>query len=93
MAKKDWKTVSKGKKRIVVERKSDGKRKTLLTATGKCAKFKRELENNVHITNDGKYKRTNSGEPKKLTRGQKAYRKGFIMALGEQASIYKKQQG
>lgn len=92
MAKK-WKTVSKDGKRVIVERESDGKRKVLLTPTGKCAKFKKELENNVRITNFGKRKKTDDGKPMTLTRAQKAYRKGFIKALGEQAAIYKKKQG
>ena len=89
MAKK-WKTVSKSKKRVIVERKSDGKRKTLLTPTGKVAKFKAEIENDVRITNDGKRKKTDRGSPMKLTKAQKAYRKGYINALGEQSAIYKK---
>ena len=89
MAKK-WKTISRSKKRVVVERKSDGKRKTLLTSSGKVAKYKAEIANNARITNDGKRKKTNHGAPMKLTKAQKAYRVGFINALGEQAAIYKK---
>ncbi len=89
MAKK-WKTVSKSKKRVIVERKSDGKRKTLLTPTGKVAKFKAEIENDVRLTNDGKRKKTDNGSSMKLTKAQKAYRKGYINALGEQSAIYKK---
>ena len=42
MAKKSWRTVSKDSKRVVIE-SDDGKTKTLLTPTGKCAKFKAEL--------------------------------------------------
>ena len=89
MAKK-WKTVSKDKKRVVVERTSDGKKKTFLTPTGKVAKFKAEIANNARITNDGKRKKTDSGAPMKLTKAQKAYRKGYIQALGEQSAIYNK---
>lgn len=92
MAKK-WKTVSKDKKCVVVERESDGKRRTLLTPTGKVAKFKAEIENNARFTNDYKRKKTDSGAPMKLTKAQKAYRKGYIKALGEQAAIYKKKRG
>ena len=88
MAKK-WKTVSKSKKRVIVERKSDGKRKTLLTPTGKVSKFKAEILNNVCITNDGKRKKKDNGAPMTLTKAQKAYRKGYIKALGEQSAIYK----
>ena len=87
---KNWKTVSKSKKEVVVERIKDGKRKTLLTPTGKVAKFKAEIENDVRITNDHKRKKTADGKPMKLTKAQKAYRKGYINALGEQSAIYKK---
>ena len=92
MAKK-WKTVSKDKKRVVVERKSDGKRKTLLTPTGKLAKFKAEIANNVRITNEGKRKKNDNGYPMTLTKAQKSYRKGYMHALGEQAAIYKRKNG
>ena len=90
MAKKNWKVISKDKKRVVVERKDDGKQKTLLTPTGKVSKFKKELEHGIGITNDMKKKKTESGKDKKLTKAQKAYRRGYIQALGEQAAIYKK---
>ena len=89
MAKK-WRTVSKGKKRVIIERKIDGKRKTLLTPTGKVAKFKAELANGIRLTNDGKRKKKSNGRPMTLSRAQKSYRKAYIQALGEQAAIYKK---
>ena len=87
MAKK-WRTVGKDKKRVYIERVSDGKRKTLLTPTGKVAKYKAEIKNNVHFTNDAKHKKDDNGYVMKLSKAQKAYRKGYIHALGEQAAIY-----
>lgn len=48
MGKYKWSTVSKDKKRVVVKN-DKGKEKTLLTPTGKCAKFKAELDNGIRI--------------------------------------------
>ena len=89
MAKFNWKVVSKDKKRVTIEN-DNGKQKTLLTPTGKVAKFKAEIANNVRITNDGKRKKTKDGVAMELSKAQKAYRKGYIQALGEQAAIHKK---
>ena len=91
MAKRKWKTVSRTKKRVIVQR-SDGKQKTLLTPTGKVAKFKAEIANGVCLTNDGKRKRDSHGKVMRLTKGKKAYRKGYLKALGEQSAIYKKKR-
>ena len=86
-----WKTVSKDKKRVVVQR-SDGKKKTLLTPSGKVAKFRAEISNGVCLTNDGKRKKDANGKVMKLTKGKKAFRKGYLKALGEQSAIYKKKR-
>lgn len=92
MAEKSWKTVSKDKKRVFLEA-SDGTRRTLLTPTGKNAKFKAELENGVRITNDYKRKKDKDGKPMKLSKAAKAYRHGYRKALGELSAIYKKKSG
>lgn len=89
MGKYKWQTVSKDKKRVVVKN-DKGKQKTLLTPTGKCAKYKAELENGIRITNDGKRKRDQNQNVIPLTEAQKAYRFGYRQALGEQAAIHKK---
>ena len=91
MAKKSWKTVSKDKKRVVVQA-SDGTKKTLLTPTGKNAKFKAELASGVKITNDGKRKKDENGKPMKLSKADKAYRHGYRKALGEVSAIHKKKR-
>lgn len=91
MAVRKWTVVKKDKKRVRVKDKT-GKEKTLLTPTGKVAKYKAEMKNGVCITNDGKRKKDEKGREKKLTKAQRAYRAGYVNALGEQSAIYKKKQ-
>ena len=91
MGKYKWSTVSKDKKRVVVKN-DKGKEKTLLTPTGKCAKFKAELDNGIRITNQGKRKLDANGNAIALTDAQKAYRQGYRQALGEQAAIFKRKK-
>lgn len=88
MAKK-WNVVKKDNKRVVVERKSDGKQKVLLTPNGKGAKYSAELKNGVRITNTGKRKKSDDGKPMKLTKAQRAYRSGYLNARKDNAKAYK----
>lgn len=93
MAKEKWKVVSKSKnKKSVVVQRGDGKLKILLTPKGKVAKYKSEIKNGWVYGNDGNRLLDSNGKPLKLTKGRKAYRKGYLHALGEQAAIYKKQK-
>ena len=64
MAKQKWKVVSKDKKRVRIANK-DGEVRTLMTPTGKNAKYKHELETGKQFTNDGKKKLNNKGEHKR----------------------------
>jgi len=72
-------TVEKKTKDATICRTSDGKKVVLMTPTGKCKRYGRELES-------GKNSRT--GEP--LNDCAAGYRMGYRAALGEQARIHNK---
>ena len=92
MGKKKWNVVRKTSKRTYVEDAS-GKQKTLLTPHGRFKKYKYEVDNDIRMTNDGKQKLDKDGNTQALTAEQKAYRHGYMSALGEQAAIHKKKNG
>ena len=86
---KDGKRVRVGTK--IVD--SDGVTKTLLTPAGKTAKAAEELRRGVKITNDGQVKTNKNGKPQKLTKAQKAYRRGRLDQARDSAKCYNAQGG
>ncbi len=75
-------TVENKTKGATVCRTKNGKKVVLLTPSGRCERYKRELAS-------GKNSRT--GEP--LSEGAKGFRSGYRCVLGEQAKIFKKKRG
>ena len=61
MAKNKWTVVSKDSKRVRVSNK-DGDVRTLMTPTGKNAKYKHEITTGKLFTNEGKKKLNKKGE-------------------------------
>ncbi|MBQ8229682.1 MAG: hypothetical protein IJZ32_03190 [Clostridia bacterium] len=78
MAKGKLNVVKKTKGATICETQS-GKRVTLLTPSGKCTRYDRELKSGVN---------SRTGQP--LNACAAGYRMGYRAALGEQAKIYKK---
>ncbi len=68
---------------------TDGTNITLLTPNGKGAKYAKELEHNVGITNDGFVKKDKKGRVIKLTDKQRSYRSGYLDARKDAAKAYK----
>ena len=66
----------------------DGTSTTLLTPSGKGAKYAAELSANVAVTNDGIIKRDDFGMPKELDCCQRAYRAGYLDAQKDSAKAY-----
>ena len=71
----------------VVEFK-DGTSTTLLTPSGKGAKYAVELSTNVAVTNDGIIKRDEYGMPKELDCCQRSYRAGYLDAQKDNAKVF-----
>lgn len=67
----------------------DGTSTTLLTPSGKGAKYAAELAMGVKITNDGDFKHGVDGSEIVLTPEQRAYRAGFLDSQKESAKAYK----
>lgn len=71
----------------VVEFK-DGSSTTLLTPSGRAAKFAAELGMGVKITNSGEFKKKD-GKELTLTREERSYRSGYLDARKDSANAYK----
>lgn len=69
---------------------SDGEVKTLLTPTGKAAKYVAEIKSDTQYTNNGEIKLNRNGRPKRLNAEQKAYRAGYLDARKDSSKIYNK---
>lgn len=67
---------------------SKGRDVTLLTPSGKGAKYSKELRENIHYTNAGTPKADPAGDPQRLTRSQRAYRAGYLDARNDSAGAY-----
>ena len=67
----------------------DGTITTLLTPSGKGAKFAKELHEGVRYTNDGYKKLDEYGYTQELTDSQRAYRSGFLQAQKDSARLHK----
>lgn len=73
----------------------DGRKQTLLTPSGKGAKYAHELKTNRRYTNDMRHIKTDAdGVVQSLTPEQKAYRGGYLDAQKDAANCYnsKKEQ-
>ena len=68
---------------------NDGTKTTLLTPSGKGAKYSRELKENRHITNDGVVKRDENGKEIPLTKSQRAFRAGALDMQKAASKAYK----
>lgn len=66
--------------------------RTLLNPQEKGMKAADELRNNIMLTNDGNIKFDSFGKPQKLTKEQRAYRVGYLVARNDSAKCYKAQQ-
>lgn len=86
---KDGKRVRAGTRVI----DSDGVAKTLLTPAGKTAKAVLELRSGVRMTNDGQVKTNKNGTPQKLTKAQKAYRRGRVDQARDSAKCFNAKGG
>ncbi len=64
----------------VIVKNRRGQSVTLLNPSEKGQKMFDELQNDVHITNDGMIKTDKNGKPRKLSDTQKAYRSGYLAA-------------
>lgn len=74
-------SVVKKTKEATVLQTERGKKVVLLTPSGKCKRYERELKSGV-----------NSRTGEILSDGAKGYRMGYRAALGEQAKIYNKKK-
>lgn len=72
-------TVVKKTKEATVCQTENGKKIVLLTPSGKCKRYERELRSGV-----------NSRTGEVLSDGAKGYRMGYRAALGEQAKIFQR---
>ena len=72
-------TVVEKNKDATICRTASGKKVVLMTPSGKCKRYDRELRSGV-----------NSRTGEKLNDAAAGYRMGYRAALGEQASIWKK---
>ena len=96
VAKKPLYVTGKNGKRIkygtrVVD--ADGVTTTLLTPAGKNAKAAEELRTGVRLTNDCEVKTNKRGKPMKLTKAQKAYRRGRLDHAKDSAKCYNAKAG
>lgn len=66
-----------------------GRNVILLDPWEKGNKMFNELQNDVHLTNDGLVKTKKNGKPKKLNDTQKAYRSGYLAAQKDSRKCYK----
>lgn len=87
------KVVAKDKKGVTIVDTQTGVQKKLLNPGGKRLKYKAELRDGKHYTNDGKTKVDKKGKVKRLTDVQRAYRSGYIQASIDGAKAYKKKDG
>lgn len=71
---------------------SDGVQKTLLTPAGKGAKYAQELKTGKRMTNSGAPKMDDNGQQQGLTKGQRAFRAGYIQARKDGAKAFKAKQ-
>ena len=67
----------------------DGRKQTLLTPSGKGAKYAHELKTNRRYTNDMRVKVDKDGVVQTLTPEQQAYRGGYLDAQKDAANCYK----
>lgn len=93
---KSKKSFSFGKKKNGKPRKdgvtvtfNDGTKTTLLTPSGKGAKYARELKENRRITNDGVVKTDENGNEIPLTKEQRAFRAGALEMQKAASKAYK----
>ena len=71
---------------------SKGRDVTLLTPSGKGAKYSKELREKVRYTNAGNVKVNKNGEAQILTDTQRAYRAGYLDARNDSAGAYLSKQ-
>ena len=74
-------SVVKKTKEATVCQTESGKKVVLLTPSGRCKRYARELKSGV-----------NSRTGEILSDGAKGYRMGYRVALGEQAKIFKRKK-
>lgn len=73
----------------VVVKSKRGNDVILLNPSEKGTKMLCELQNNVHITNDGMIKTDKIGKPRRLSDTQKAYRSGYLAAQKDARKAFK----
>lgn len=73
----------------VVVRNRRGQDVILLNPSEKGTKMFDELQNDVHITNDGMIKTDKNGKPRRLSDTQKAYRSGYLQAQKDSRRAFK----
>ncbi len=73
----------------VVVKDRRGQNVILLNPSEKGQKMFCELQNNVHLTNDGMIKTDSKGKPRKLSDTQKAYRSGYLQAQKDARKAFK----
>ena len=81
-------TAKDGNIGVQVENTKTGKRKILLNSHGKGSKYAAELKNGYQFSNAGQIKTDRQGEVKRLTKDQKAYRRGYLAANRDHADAY-----
>lgn len=82
-----WVKDGKRKAGVAIEFQ-DGEKVVLLNPSGKGGKFAKELKEGKHYTNDGKVKKDDKGNNKRLTDNQRSYRSGYLSCLKDQAKIH-----
>lgn len=81
--------IFRGKKKLgTVVEDNNGKKTYLLNTHGKGIKFSRELKSNSRVTNSGRVKTDKNGNPKRLTKEQRAYRSGYLDCNRDHAKAY-----
>ena len=65
-----------------------GEVKTLLNPSEKAAKYAYELKNEVLITNDKQLKKNKTGNPKRISDSQIAFRRGYLKARSDNAKAF-----
>lgn len=73
----------------VVVRNRRGENVILLNPSEKGRKMACELQNDVHLSNDGLIKTDRNGKPRRLSDTQKAYRSGYIASQKDSAKFFK----
>ena len=88
-------TTKGGKKEIVGSRLTnrDGEVRVVLNPAGKAAKFAKELKDGKRYTNGGDEKKDYAGNPLKLTKAQRRYRKGYLDARRDNSRAFNAKKG